>query len=233
MISVIVPAHNEEHLIGATLSALTASVRGLTEPVEIIVVDDASTDRTREVVRDAGVHLLSVDLRQIAAVRNAGAAGARGERLLFVDADTIVNPEVVHAAVRAMHDGAVGGGATVLWEGKLPPWARVLASVTRWTMRFGSLAAGCFVFVTRDAFESGGGFDPRLYATEEIALSRALKRIGRFVVLREHVVTSGRKLRTHSVVEILRMTAGVSRRGTAAFRDRSNLSIWYGDRRNE
>jgi GT2 family glycosyltransferase len=100
-------------------------------------------------------------------------------------------------------------------------------------MRVGNFAAGCFVFATREAFEAVGGFDTRLYVTEELALSRALKRIGRFVVLREHVVTSGRKLRTHSVREILRMTVGVSLRGSAAFRDRSNLSLWYGDRRNE
>lgn len=233
MISVIVPAHNEEQLIGTTLSALAASLQGLSEPAEVIVVDDASTDRTQEIVKAAGVRMLSVNLRHIAAVRNAGAVGSRGERLLFVDADTVVTPNVVRAAVRAMHEGCVGGGATVMWEGKLPPWARLSASVTRWTMRVGNFAAGCFVFATREAFEAVGGFDTRLYVTEELALSRALKRIGRFVVLREHVVTSGRKLRTHSVREILRMTVGVSLRGSAAFRDRSNLSLWYGDRRNE
>jgi hypothetical protein len=76
-----------------------------------------------------------------------------------------------------------------------------------------------------------GGFDTTLYATEEVTLSLALRRQGRFVCLRECVSTSGRKLRTHSTVEwfiqIYRITFARQR----YIRDRSAMGVWYGDRR--
>jgi glycosyltransferase involved in cell wall biosynthesis len=198
-----------------------------------VVVDDASTDATAAIAAARGARVVAVDLRQIAAVRNAGAVASGGEFLIFVDADTVVNAPVVRAAVAAMSDGAVGGGCHVRWDGRLPVWARALVSSTMWTMRRGNWAAGCFVFCTREAFDRTGGFDKHLYATEEIWFSRALKRSGRFVLLRESVTTSGRKLRTFGAGEFLRLLAALSLRGVSALRDRRNLSLWYGERRHD
>jgi len=233
LISFIIPAHNEERLLGATLDALIASARTLDEPFEVIVVDDASTDRTAEIAATRGARVLSVSLRQISAVRNAGARASLGDRLIFVDADTVVNEAVVGAAVRAMREGAVGGGALVRWDGRIPLWARPMAIVTMWGMRVGRFAAGCFMFCTRAAFERVGGFDERLYVTEEITLSRALRRIGSFVILRESVTTSARKLRTHTFLELLRAGGSLATRGVAWRRDRRHLGVWYGERRDE
>ena len=230
-ISFIIPAHNEVELLGATLDALTSSATTLGEPFEIIVVDDASTDGTAQIAARPHVSVVTVSVRHIAAARNAGAKSATGELLVFIDADTLVNPSVISAAVKAMREGAVGGGAMVAWEGRMPIWARSLATLTRWTMRAGNLAAGCFVFATRSAFDAVGGFDRSLYATEEIALSRALKRVGRFVLLREEVTTSGRKLRAYSALEMLAMTAAVALRGWGGVKDRRHLPLWYGKRR--
>ena len=110
MISFIVPAHNEARLIGATLRALQQAAQALAEPFEIIVVDDASDDATAEIAGACGATVLTVAHRHIAATRNAGAALARGQRLVFVDADTRVGEAVLRAATRAMDAGAVGGG---------------------------------------------------------------------------------------------------------------------------
>src|SRR5206468_11328581 len=93
MISFIVPAHNEELLIGQALSALLKAAQANREFFEIIVVDDASTDRTAAIAREHNVRVISVNHRQIAATRNAGARQARGEYLFFVDADTLATPE--------------------------------------------------------------------------------------------------------------------------------------------
>src|SRR5260221_13233142 len=82
-ISFVVPAHNEEALIGRALEAINASARAVGEPFEIIVVDDASTDRTADIARDGGAHVISVGYRQIARTRNAGAQAARGDILIF------------------------------------------------------------------------------------------------------------------------------------------------------
>jgi glycosyltransferase involved in cell wall biosynthesis len=230
LVSFIVPAHDEEQLLGMTLAAVKTAAEALASPYEIIVVNDGSTDRTAQIAAEHGTRVLNVNLRQIAAVRNAGAAAASGDRLVFVDADTIVSPAVVRAAIDAMDKGAVGGGALLHWEGVIPYWARPAAALTEWSMRLGNIAAGCFVFVTRQAFEAVGGFDKQLYATEEITLSFALKRQGRFVVLRDRVSTSGRKLRTFSPRELLPILAGLLRGG---LRDPRYLSLWYGKRRNE
>ena len=94
-------------------------------------------------------------------------------------------------------------------------------------------AAGCYVFCTRAAFDTAGGFDEQLFATEEVAFSRALKRIGRVAILREEIVTSGRKMRTHSLREFLPVWGGVFPHGTAALRTRDKLSVWYGERRDD
>jgi glycosyltransferase involved in cell wall biosynthesis len=110
MISFVVPAHNEQSCLGRTLDAIHASARVVGEPYEIIVVDDASTDKTATVAREHGAHVIPVNHRQIAATRNAGARAATGDRLIFVDADTTINSRVVSAALRALHKGAAGGG---------------------------------------------------------------------------------------------------------------------------
>jgi hypothetical protein len=76
------------------------------------------------------------------------------------------------------------------------------------------LAAGSFVFVLREAFEAVGGFSERVYASEEIWLSRAVKRWGRtrglaFLILREHpVLTSGRKARWYPAPVVLAVAIG-------------------------
>jgi hypothetical protein len=81
------------------------------------------------------------------------------------------------------------------------------------------------------AFRAAGGFDERLFGAEEAALSRALRRQGRFVVLRECVTTSGRKLRAHSAREILGFLARLALAGPKGVQQRKGLEIWYGERR--
>jgi hypothetical protein len=93
------------------------------------------------------------------------------------------------------------------------------------------LASGCFLFCTRTAFRAAGGFDERLFGAEEAVLSRALRRHGRFVVLRECVTTSGRKLRAYSAREVLGLLAWLALAGPIALRQRKGLELWYGERR--
>ena len=90
-----------------------------------------------------------------------------------------------------------------------------------------------------DAFSSArvtravGGFDETLYAFEDIAISRALKRVGKFVILSETVTTSGRNLCARSGFEALRMLAGLARHGPDFFRTRRGLGLWYEGRRDD
>ncbi|MDQ6655620.1 MAG: glycosyltransferase, partial [Verrucomicrobiota bacterium] len=88
MLSFIVPAYNEARELPSALAALRAAAEGAGAPYEVIVVDDDSNDATAEIARRAGARVAHVHLRQIAAVRNAGARLAQGDTLFFVDADT-------------------------------------------------------------------------------------------------------------------------------------------------
>jgi len=233
MISFIVPAYNEENLIARTLAALNEAAEEIGEAYEIVVADDASSDRTADLARASGARVVTVNRRQISATRNAGAREAAGDKLIFVDADTVVSTEVVRAAVEALKSGAVGGGSAVDFDGRLPRYAEVVHPVLVRTFRALGLACGCFVFCTRRAFDSVGGFDEELFASEEISMSRALKRLGRFIVLRESVTTSGRKLRMYSGKEVLRLFGGILLAGPNALKRRDGLEVWYGGRRED
>ncbi len=235
LLSAVIPAHNEQRLIGPTLTALRKACEATQDrfgtPFEIIVADDASEDATAEIAGRLGARVVGVDHRRISSVRNAGARAAQGELLVFVDADTIVPPATLIAAVTALRDGAVGGGASIRFDDPIPAYARVLTPVARLVYRVAGLASGCFTFCRRDVFETVGGYDERLVAGEEAALSQALKKHGRLVVLREPVVTSGRKLRTHSAREILSLLARVAVRPRQGTRDRHLWGILYDQRR--
>lgn len=231
MLSFVVPAHDEEALLPATLASIAAAMRGADDSHEVIVVDDASTDRTAQVAAAAGARVVSIQARQISAARNAGARAAQGELLVFIDADTTITVELMAAVTRAVRDGAVAGGCGVHFEGPLPRWARLLEPVARRFSRLIGMAAGCFLFCTRAAFTQAGGFDEGVFAGEEALISMRLKRAGRFVVLRELATTSGRKLRTHSGLELGRALARLALRGRSGVTQRAGLDLWYGPRR--
>src|SRR5688572_9027773 len=99
MLSFVVPAHNEARYIAACVRSIHAACSPLALDYEIVVANDASTDDTAAIARAEGARVIEVSLRHIAAVRNAGARETRGERLVFVDADSEVDVETIRAAL--------------------------------------------------------------------------------------------------------------------------------------
>src|SRR6187401_1776687 len=231
MVSFIVPAYNEELELSSTLAAIGAAVSGVSQPFEIIVVDDASTDATPEIAEQAGAQVVSIHRRQIAAARNAGARASQGEYLFFVDADTRINRAHVSGGIAALEGGNAGGGARVAMDGFVPFWGRVLLRGFS-SVYFGlNLGAGAFLFTTRRNFDLIGEFDEQYFAGEEVYFSLELKKLGGFKVLREPVVTSGRKLRMYPAKDFLRKFFGVIFRGSRGVRSRAKLSLWYDGKR--
>ena len=231
MLSFIIPAYNEEFELPATIEAIRMAATNADQQYEIIVVDDASTDATAEVARTAGAQVVSSNRRQIAAARNAGAHAARGDILLFVDADTRINPRHIVDAIAALAAGYSGGSARVAVGGAIPLWARIFVRVFC-TIYFAlNLGAGAFLFTTRQNFDAIGRFSEELFVGEEVFFSLALRKIGRFKVLREPIVTSGRKLRMYSGREILGNSLTVIFGGMRAARSRDKLDLWYGGKR--
>ena len=231
MLSFIVPAYNEELELPSTITAIRDAAECANHEHEIIVVDDASGDKTADVAREAGTKVVSINRRQIAAARNAGARVARGDILFFVDADTRINSKHVVGALSALEAGYAGGSARVVTDGIIPLWARIFVRVFC-TLYFAiNLGAGAFLFTTRRTFEAMGGFNEELFIGEEVFFSLALRKIGRFKVLPEPIVTSGRKLRMYSAAKILANTFSVIIRGTRAARSRDRLDLWYDGKR--
>lgn len=230
-VSFIIPAWNEAREIGPTLDAIAGAMDhlGLGDDHERIVVDDASTDGTPDIAIQHGARVVPVECRQIAAVRNAGAAVARGRILIFVDADTRVGPEPIAAALAALEAGAAGGGARVRFDRRVPPWAAAALWAVMVVSRVGRLATGCFVFCTRESFDIAGGFDERYFATEELVFSRDLRRAGPVRIVNAHVETSARKVALFGLGRILLLTIRVAVLGPSGVQRRRGLEVWYGD----
>jgi GT2 family glycosyltransferase len=127
----------------------------------------------------------------------------------------------------------IGGGARVKFDDPVPVYARILLPIVQGLNARIGIMAGCFLFCTRAAFDSAGGFDERVYAAEEAFISRALGRLGRLAILKQSVVTSGRKLRAYSAGEILSGMLKLAVRGTKGVRNRQHLDLWYGPRRED
>ncbi len=233
-ISFIIPAHNEAFEIRRTLKSIFESASATGTPFEVIVVNDASTDRTAEIAHEAGARVLDVHLRKISAVRNAGVREAQGDLFFFIDADTQLPEGTLRAALASLERGALGGGASVRFGESFNWGIHIALNVFNFFyMRLLGWAAGCFLFAKRTYFEAAGGFDETLYACEEIVLSRAFKRQGKFVVLRESVISSGRKIRMYPLWHIFPLFIRFMIHGPAIFRQREGLEWWYEGKREK
>jgi glycosyltransferase involved in cell wall biosynthesis len=232
VLSFIVPAHNEELWIGKCLGSIRAAMEKVSEPYEVIVVDDASTDSTCQIAQQMGVRTVRVNHRKISAVRNAGARIANGEMFFFVDADTQINERAVTAALLALRSGAVGGGCVFDFDGPTPLWARTILFVAILAARRIRWTGGCFLFCTRDAYSATGGFSESLYAGEDLAFVQALKKVGRFVVPKPGVLSSGRKLSVVSPWQVLGLMVTIAIRGPR-YESKWVLDILYGRRAEE
>jgi glycosyltransferase involved in cell wall biosynthesis len=231
VISFIVPAYNEELELPATLRAIYDAATQASEEFEVIVVDDASTDTTANIARDAGAKVVSINRRQIAASRNAGARVARGEILFFVDADTRINAVHVREGIAALRSGFAGGSARIRVDDNVPWLGHAFLKLFSAIYFAGKLGAGAFIFATRQNFETVGGFDEQYFAGEEVFLSLALKKLGKFKILPEPMITSGRKLRMHSGWHLWRRSIRMMLGGLSSYRSRDQLDLWYDGKR--
>ncbi len=239
-ISIVVPAYNEERLLPESLRSIKTASSAFTRAgwtTELIVCDNNSTDRTGEIAAGAGAAVVFEPVNQISRARNAGAARATGDWLLFVDADSFPATELFADVVAAISGGVcVAGGSTVrvdvkgfAYEAGIG-WWNLVSRTLKW-------AAGSFIFCETAVFREIGGFTETLYAAEEINLFRRLKRFARqrhrsIVILHRHpLLTSSRKAHLYTVPDLLRFWGRtlVSRGGT--FRSRDGAFPWYDGRR--
>ncbi len=240
--SLIIPAWNEAEFLPHTLKHTRLAMAQLGEQSdyqgELIVVDNNSTDNTAQIAKDHGAIVVFESKNQIARARNRGASVATGNALVFLDADSQCTAQLLQHVLNLIRDGkTVGGGSLIAPD-------RQISGVALKTLKFwnqlalkGRLAAGCFIFCRKDAFEEIGGFSVRVYAGEEIYLSRALKRWGRQRNMAFHiatvspVVTSVRKLDWYTPSQLVRQMMLVLIPG--ALYSKRLCKTWYGSETRE
>lgn len=181
-LSVIIPAFNEEDYLPRYLPTVLTSAAHWEKlgggPTEVIVVDNASTDATAKIACELGAHVIFEPVRNIAQVRNTGAAQARGRLLFFVDADTALPPEAISAAAGAMEYGDhVGGAVPPLYQCRRFG-ARALCRYWDWYRARHGGAQGVAQFCTAAAFAQAGRYRTDLYMSEDVEFYARLRALG-------------------------------------------------------
>ena len=229
-VSFVIPAHNEASYLARTLKHLHRSAAALQLNYEVIVVDDDSIDATSSIATDNGAFVIGVNLRNIGAVRNAGAKEARYTCLFFLDADTLLPEKTLRQSLDAICDGVVGGGAHVVMDRIAElQWTKLILyyAVRLVWQSVGGWAAGCFMFCRRDLFEHFGGFDEEYFAAEELFFSRSVKAHGRFKIVRHPVISSSRKFHSFSTAELMRFVFLPLISPEGRFKSKLGLEVLY------
>ncbi|WP_338493790.1 glycosyltransferase family A protein [Streptomyces sp. SJL17-4] len=187
-VSVVIPNYNYEKTLHACLTSVFAQTHA---PLDVIVVDDASTDRSRDIAREFDVVLIANPHNSgVSAARNLGAAAARGEILFFLDSDTALHPEALANAADLLRDdpglGCVHGvldPEPLFDDGPVERYHALHAHF--WRRRaVGEVRTAFFALgaIRKEVFEATGPFDENLRDSEDVEYSGRLVRTHRIVM---------------------------------------------------
>jgi glycosyltransferase involved in cell wall biosynthesis len=239
-ISIIIPAFNEEKLIGRTLTAVDLAAKVFATrgwSCEMIVCDNNSTDRTSEIASAAGAKVVFEPMNQISRARNKGASAATGEWFIFIDADSIPSPELFDRVAENILSGECLGGGCLVELDEHRPIGSVVVSAWNFVSRTLRYAAGSFIYCDAETFRELNGFSTRLYASEEIEFSRRLKRLAsrrkrRVMIITEaKLTTSARKMDLYSKREYARFVLKAFFLPWKVLTNRDECAPWYDGRR--
>jgi len=214
-LSFVVPAYNEEAYLPACLESILAQTRELGEPVEIIVVNNASTDRTREVALGyAGVRVVDEPHKGLTFARQAGFAASTGELIANVDSDSRLTSgwvEKVLATFAAEPKIVSLSGPFIYYD--LTSWQRVsvrlfymvafvVYAMNRWVLRAGSMVQGGNFVLRRDALLKIGGFNTAIaFYGEDTDIARRMSQVGEVkFTFRLKMFTSARRLKHEGIL---------------------------------
>jgi len=197
LISVVIPAFNAS----ATIAESIASAGGQTHAaLDIVVVDDGSTDRTVSIVqdlaaKDARIRLFRCEHRGVSAARNRGIAEARGDLIATLDADDVWHPRKLERQFEVMRNSDPDVGVVYCWAAGidalgrvvLPVWNPSLAEgeVLLDIVKSGILSNGSTPLMRRACIERAGWYDEDLRLCEDWKFYTALAGVCRFRVIPE------------------------------------------------
>lgn len=196
--SVVIPAHDEEQYLGACLRSIGEASRPYAGQVETVVVLNRCTDRTEAIAREHGARIVHDDNRNLAKIRNAGIAQARGEILITLDADSTMSANLLTEVDRSLATGKVIGGGVHMWLDRYSIGLALTALAVLPLILLLGISGGS-LWCRRSDFDEIGGFDESRLSFEDVDFARRLKAHGRRqgkrfkTLLRAHIVTSTRK----------------------------------------
>ena len=176
--SVVVPAHNEEAFLAKGLDAIRVATAKVDGAVEVVVVANRCTDATAAIARERGALVVEDDSRNIAAVRNVGAAAATGDVLVTIDADCVMSPRTLLEVERLLGTGRFVGGGTKVVPERTSAGIRATYGVMEAAVFLTRLGGGLF-WCLRSDFEALRGFDESLLVAEDLDFARRLRAHGK------------------------------------------------------
>lgn len=226
VLSFVVPAYNEEAYLGACLESILAQTRGLEQATEIIVVNNASTDGTRDValryLEDYGPLVRAVDevRKGLPYARQAGFLASSGSLIANVDADSRLTPGWVEKVLTTFREYEGRRTPLVALSGPLvyydlTPRQRRLVSVfygmawlsyaiNKYVLRVGSMVQGGNFVLARGALESIGGYDVSItFYGEDTDIARRLHAVGKVLFTFDlKMLSSARRLKHEGMLTI-------------------------------
>jgi GT2 family glycosyltransferase len=187
MVSVIIPAHNEEAYLGQTLEAIN---RQHYRNFEIIVIANGCTDRTVGIAEGHCQNLIVMGEKGLSRARNLGARDARGDVLLFLDADTLLEWDALETIAQCFTRQYAAGTLRGRPDAKrlsyrLIYWLKNLEH--RWRLHAGSSGV---ILCWKDDFQAVGGFDERLEVMENSDLIKKLMSLGKYLYMDQTTATT-------------------------------------------
>ena len=244
-ISAVVCTHNRAAYLCKALRSLVCQTLAR-ELYEVVVVDNASADSTREVVAEFGdvsnLRYLYEPVVGVSRARNAGWRGAKGEYVAYLDDDAVASPEWLEKLIEVFETfepspGCVGGKIEAIWEARRPDWLgdRMLGrlSIFDWSdvavvVTKGQWLSGCNLTLSRELLQAVGGFreelgrqGTKLRTNEENYLRQQLDSLGRCSLYHPEIVV-------HHHVSASRLTKKWFRRA-AYWQGISDVTMLYLD----
>jgi rSAM/selenodomain-associated transferase 2 len=203
VVSVIIPLYNEETIL------LRRSIyfQTLCQETEVIFVDGESKDRSVEISRRWAEVLETKKGRSVQ--MNYGARAAGGSILLFLHADTLIQPEALISIDRAVNSGFVGGCLSQRIDSK--------GCAYRFIENFGNTRARLTkvfygdqgIFVRKDIFLKLGGF-PEVSIMEDVLFTERLRRVGRTIVLPDKIIASARRWDEKGIIKTVLLYSSIN-----------------------
>ena len=216
-LSFVVPAYNEEAYLPACLESILKQTQGLDELVEIIVVNNASTDRTREVALSyPGVRVVDETRKGLTFARQAGFTASKGELIANVDSDSRLTEGWVKRVLAefAADDKLVALSGPFVYYDLTPTQcisvrifyaaAFLVYILNRWVLRAGSMLQGGNFVLRRDALEKIGGFNTSIaFYGEDTDIARRMNAVGRVKFTFDlKMFSSARRLKKEGMLRI-------------------------------